>query len=152
MSSHPSVTQSLSRLQALGFNAVRLLISFGSVFGLAPKSQSTACATVAPADYQAYLTNPATPVTGGATIPDLAVCHPSPLRSPSHPPHPLHPPQVSVRCPMACPNLPSLQPTPDAPTSGPSLSHQPHSHFLPPSSPSFSHCPIAPHVAQGLLF
>ena len=36
--------------------------------------QSRACAAVSPADYQAYLTDPATPVTEGATIPDLAVC------------------------------------------------------------------------------
>ena len=83
MSSHLSVDQNLSHLQALGFNAVRLLISFGSVFGLAPKSQARACASVAPADYQAYLTNPDTPVTGGSSIPDLAVCHPLPGNHPS---------------------------------------------------------------------
>ena len=94
MSSHLFLTHSSSRLQALGFNAVRLLISFGSVFGLAPKSQARACASVAPADYQAYLTNPATRVTAGATIPDLAVCHPSPLRRPSRPPPPGFPPPV----------------------------------------------------------
>lgn len=67
-------------MQALGFNAVRLLISFGSVFGLAPKSQARACASVAFADYRAYLTNPATPVKKGASIPDLAVCDPFPQR------------------------------------------------------------------------
>ena len=61
--------------QALGFNAVRLLTSFGTVFGLAPVPQSRSCTTATAAQYQTYLTDPATPVTAGATIPELAVSH-----------------------------------------------------------------------------
>lgn len=64
-------------VQALGFNAVRLLTSFQSVFGLSPLPQSRECASVTPSDYEAYLTDPATPVAEGATIPNLAVCGPS---------------------------------------------------------------------------
>ncbi|KAL0048267.1 hypothetical protein WJX82_011434 [Trebouxia sp. C0006] len=62
--------------QALGFNAVRLLTSFGTVFGLAPVPQSSSCATATAAQYQAYLTDPATPVAAGATIPGLAYSPP----------------------------------------------------------------------------
>ncbi len=62
--------------QALGFNAVRLLTSFGTVFGLAPVPQSSSCTTATTAQYQAYLTDPATPVAAGATIPELAVSQP----------------------------------------------------------------------------
>ena len=60
-------------LQALGFNAVRLLTSFGSVFGLPPAPQSRSCTAVSAADYETYLTYPAMPVADGATIPELAV-------------------------------------------------------------------------------
>ena len=67
-------SQGLTFSQALGFNAVRLLTSFASVFGVPPVSQARECASVTPSDYQAYLTNPATPVAEGATIPNLAVC------------------------------------------------------------------------------
>lgn len=59
--------------QALGFNAVRLLTSFGTVFGLAPVPQSRACSSVSAADYQSYLTDPAATVAAGATIPELVV-------------------------------------------------------------------------------
>ncbi len=60
--------------QALGFNAVRLLTSFGTVFGLSPVAQASTCTTATAAQYQAYLTDPATPVAAGATIPELVVC------------------------------------------------------------------------------
>ncbi|KAL3155198.1 hypothetical protein ABBQ32_013138 [Trebouxia sp. C0010 RCD-2024] len=63
--------------QALGFNAVRLLTSFQSVFGLSPLPQSRECASVTPSDYEAYLTDPATPVAEGATIPNLAYTPPA---------------------------------------------------------------------------
>lgn len=59
--------------QALGFNAVRLLTSFGTIFGLPPVPQSRSCTPVSPADYQAYLTDPTVAVAAGATIPELAV-------------------------------------------------------------------------------
>lgn len=62
--------------QALGFNAVRLLTSFGTVFGLAPVPQSGSCTTATAAQYQAYLTDPATPVAAGSSIPELAYSPP----------------------------------------------------------------------------
>ena len=79
--------------QALGFNAVRLLTSFGNIFGLPPVPQSRSCTSVSPADYQAYLTDPAVPVAAGATIPELAV-------------------RVSVLPPFPCKTQPHTSPQP----------------------------------------